>query len=880
MKKLRHPMMNLFWSGLALLALGVARPALATDDVPLSVRNGIQEVLQAKVKVLLEERNDEGHRYIRGTYSRKFRKVDESTFQVTFHKDTARNDRMVTERYLLTLELTGNRWEIVSEEIQDSFDGLYRSVPEDETFFRFDKFTFDREGFKVTATNGSMLQDFRRGEIFRFSVSSADLTYEYLPPVKKDQLLYKIMKREYPDDMILALDQVFVQCHPASCKELIESSFEGIREATLDDVEDKHAALYKDFLTSLKRARKENPFSGFNRDFETDRRSYTLAVQKTGFPQKSLGLRYDNFAPHEVIFWSSEFGAIYAYHSEAVRNSKTNPYELEYRNDTQARDFDLMGLKGTVELATKDVETMSGDILFSLQTKRELRTLPFQIAALDTQSDTREARDPNLMINSIEDESGNEMSYVRLGPFSGLVILPETVPEGTDIVLRMDFTNKEMILKLTSTYSFLPREGWLPFVRYGDLIDFFDLTVKVPARYKALGVGHRASDEIVEGLNVTRWTSDNPVNFPTVIFGVYQEAESTVEATKSDGTVIPVTAYLDKDSISMWDMSPKFLTRIANQAANSLNLYREIFGVDYPFDKLDLVNDPAPSLYGQAPSSIVFLGQLAFFGEGTLQESGGAYMTRFNKSLVAHEVAHQWWGNSIANHNQSNYWFVESLAEYSSAMYVEAAFGKKEYKRHVDTWRRKILDDQPMNSVQLAPTLWTGAYQAAVYAKGPYAFHILRETVGREKFNKFLKMLAQELEGEAIVTRDIQRIAEKAFGGGMEWFFDQWIRGVGMPILTVNYRTSEAEDGKFIVEGELTQKLGVGKHADVLPDEYFRGIVPITVELHKGSEARLPVVLKGKTTPFQFTVPEKPRKVIVNKYGEMLAQKLTVKELS
>ena len=71
-------------------------------------------------------------------------------------------------------------------------------------------------------------------------------------------------------------------------------------------------------------------------------------------------------------------------------------------------------------------------------------------------------------------------------------------------------------------------------------------------------------------------------------------------------------------------------------------------------------------------------------------------------------------------------------------------------------------------------------YRALVYAKGPYMFHVMRSTWGDEIFFDFLKKLARDLAGKEIVSRDIQRTAERALGGEMNWFFDQWLRGIGL----------------------------------------------------------------------------------------------------
>ena len=148
------------------------------------------------------------------------------------------------------------------------------------------------------------------------------------------------------------------------------------------------------------------------------------------------------------------------------------------------------------------------------------------------------------------------------------------------------------------------------------------------------------------------------------------------------------------------------LYRDATQAAAALNLYTEISGVEYPFGELNLVNDPATGmLYGQAPSSMVYLGTNVFRGAAS---QGDAGRSRFLKSLVAHEVGHQWWGSRVSNSNQRNYWFVETLAEYISALYLEAVFGPKEYEEQVAEWRRTILSRDAKGNVQASYQLYPG----------------------------------------------------------------------------------------------------------------------------------------------------------------------------
>ena len=108
-------------AGTAAAAKAAPDPSLsswtsAVAEVPADVRAGIEAALQDKVKALMDLKNEEGASYVRAAYSKQFRRVDDSTYEVDFHKDTATKDKLVIERYKLTLKKnpgTG-KWAVAS----------------------------------------------------------------------------------------------------------------------------------------------------------------------------------------------------------------------------------------------------------------------------------------------------------------------------------------------------------------------------------------------------------------------------------------------------------------------------------------------------------------------------------------------------------------------------------------------------------------------------------------------------------------------------------------------------------------------------------------------------------------------------------------------
>ncbi len=845
---------------------------LAAED-----RLAIEELLSARVQELAKIENEHGQHYHRGSYSTDFRCQRVDQCQVTFHEDTASDTQLVTERWLLTLvRAADGSWSIGERELKESYEKMYRSAPGDEDFFSFDRFSFKKEGMEISAVGGSLFKDYYNGELSSFTLTADKLSYRFEPPANSGLSdTHRVVLREKHRELVFTPERVHFECDPVSCEEILSSSFTGLREASQDTVDERLSDAYLKWRKKTERQRAEHAFSGFHGLLEPDRRRWAVMIRRKGGGEHYLVMDYDNYEAWEVRVWGPRGRQpLYGYYSEKTRESGTPEWQLEQRPDRDGRDYEISGLEGRIKLALEDPEAMVADLSYRLRAKRDLTYLDFSIIRLKFNTEAKALAHPQLLVNSIQDGQGREMTWVRTGPISGRIVLSEPLKKGRQRTLRIRFKNLDCIYDLSDSYKGLARFGWLPFVRFGDMIHYFDLTVEVPARYKTLGIGALVSEELRGDVRITRWRAQSPVVFPTVIFGDYYEFTPEEPARKLDGSVIPVVIHVDKQGMIDWNIRPKQLKPLARQAVAAINFYRDLFQLDYPYGKMDLVNDPLGFLYGQSPSSIIYLGSGAFRGSGALVAGGidGGLIANFSKNLIPHEIAHQWWGSTITNANMRNYWFVESLAEYSSALFVEANLGHKAYENRVQVWRRSILETTPLSSVQNAASLWSDqGYIAAVYNKGPYAFHMLRQIFGDEKFFTFFRQLARELAGREIVTRDIQRVAERSFGADLEWFFDQWIRGIGIPEYSLNYAARKTEDGKYLIEGKVLQRVVAGRRRRVLEGVYYRTVVPVIIRCADGKSYRKRLVVKGPETPLLIKLPAKPKTVVLNEHGETLA---------
>jgi hypothetical protein len=183
----------------------------------------------------------------------------------------------------------------------------------------------------------------------------------------------------------------------------------------------------------------------------------------------------------------------------------------------------------------------------------------------------------------------------------------------------------------------------------------------------------------------------------------------------------------------------------------------------------------------------------------------------------------------------------------------------------VADWRHRALEREG----------WlTLADNVGSYDKGPYLLHMLRSLLGDARFFAFLKSLAQQTQGREITTLDVQRVAEASSGLKLDWFFDQWVRGHGIPEFTFTHSAVRNPDGTWKVEGLIEQKVMATTRwpeRKVLPEVYFQGGAFVTVTGRSGKQYQRKFALTGARTIIEDTLLEEPAEVILNKYGEMLA---------
>jgi aminopeptidase N len=176
------------------------------------------------------------------------------------------------------------------------------------------------------------------------------------------------------------------------------------------------------------------------------------------------------------------------------------------------------------------------------------------------------------------------------------------------------------------------------------------------------------------------------------------------------------------------------------------------------------------------------------------------------EDLIAHEVAHHWFGNAATEKDWHHIWLSEGFASYMADLYWEHKYGKEHMQDRLKSEREKVLQyskEEPSPVVDLRITNWLQLLNPNSYEKGAWVLHMLREKTGDKIFFEILQSYYAEFKFSNALSSDFQHIAEEISGLDLTQFFNQWLYYPGNPELEIDWFQ---EEGKLFVRIEQMQK--------------------------------------------------------------------------
>ena len=181
-----------------------------------------------------------------------------------------------------------------------------------------------------------------------------------------------------------------------------------------------------------------------------------------------------------------------------------------------------------------------------------------------------------------------------------------------------------------------------------------------------------------------------------------------------------------------------------------------------------------------------------------------ASIENFPQYFLAHELAHQWWGQAIGWKNYHEQWISEGFAQYFAALYAQRSRGDRVFADMLRQFRRWSLSESDQGPVHLGSRLGLvkrdpRVFRALVYNKGAAVLHMLRRLLGDEVFFRGLRRFYMDRRYQKAGTEDFERAMEAESGRVLDRFFERWIYGSGIP--RVRYGT-QIGDKQVVVRFE------------------------------------------------------------------------------
>ncbi|WP_128544857.1 M1 family metallopeptidase [Larkinella soli] len=401
--------------------------------------------------------------------------------------------------------------------------------------------------------------------------------------------------------------------------------------------------------------------------------------------------------------------------------------------------------------------------------------------------------------------------------------------------------NQPVIWSLSEPYG---ARDWFPCKDSpADKADSSDVWITAPRTFVSVSNGRleRVLDNPDSTTRTYHWRNRYPIaNYLiSVAMSNYALYEQVYKPAQGDS--MPVTHYIYPEALT------ENVRRTLGQTTNMLTFFSDYFG-PYPFLK---------EKYGHAQ----------FGWGGGMEHQTISSMGGFNTGIIAHELAHQWFGDKITCRTWEHIWLNEGFASYAEALYQEAIGGTPAYRAYMAaemTDARRAKGSLYVRDLTDVDNIFD-SYRT--YSKGSVVVHMLRWVVGDQKFREILRTyMASPLAYGTATTEDFAAIASTVYGQSLDYFFKEWIYGENYPTYRATWSSSPAAgSAPYRVQVTISQTTGTANPA------FFTMPLPIQVKTDAG-DTLLTVFNDRQSQTFELAVKGRPTELVIDPENRILKQ--------
>jgi aminopeptidase N len=401
---------------------------------------------------------------------------------------------------------------------------------------------------------------------------------------------------------------------------------------------------------------------------------------------------------------------------------------------------------------------------------------------------------------------------------------------------------------------------WIPSLDHPSAKATVTYTIAAPQRYQVVANGKFIS--LTGNAAVSHWKFDETKAIPAYCMVVAVNQGAIINSPFDAVPLLYNVPQRDRD------YAPKGFS----PAGPALAFFTQTVA-PYPYEKLALIVGATRFGGMENSSAIVFANNLFDQRQTQLNAPAGrsnsisahfGIPTRI-ESVVAHEIAHQWFGDSVTESTWSDLWLSEGFATYFAGLFIEKYDGEEAFREYMREAAQRYLNFEKQRNLPIHDTETTNLMTLLNpnnYEKGAWVLHMLRSELGDEAFFKGIRDYYNAHKEANATTEDLRAALEESSGKNLKEFFARWVYGSGHPRYQVAWSVDPSNQTELTV---TVNQLQEGEpFLDPLPIELTidNKKVPFVIN-PKSKTATLTITLKGKLSGTVFDPNETLLKEIV-----------------
>jgi aminopeptidase N len=352
----------------------------------------------------------------------------------------------------------------------------------------------------------------------------------------------------------------------------------------------------------------------------------------------------------------------------------------------------------------------------------------------------------------------------------------------------------------------------------------FEFIVTAPSQYKVISNGKLEEEkDLPNEKRLTHWKEEVSLPTKVMVIGV---AKFAVKQFNDSPPNIPVSA---------WTYPQDSTTGFRNYSAATaiLKFFTEYIG-SYPYNKLANVQSNT-KFSGMENASAIFYSE------------GSAETHRPVNDLLAHEIAHQWFGDMATEKSFAHLWLSEGFANYLTEIYLESEYGPDSMNNRLKEQRRKVIDFTNASGRPVVDSVssWMKLLSPNSYERGAWVLHMLRRQIGDSLFQTLIRRYYDIYKGKNADTGDLLKVTEEVTGKDFKQFFNQWLYNPAIPQLNIFWKYDKEKEELSVTVRQLQNAI-------------FHFSLQFEIEAEEEKAKIVTVQINEQTQTFKFKMPGKP----------------------